>query len=70
MVRGGAVYAGQGDRPISDTRTMRRLLLGLVRRTRSRIYLAMSDYSESGFEQTGPLMGLVNRLLAQRSSEI
>lgn len=26
MVRGGAVYAGQGDRPIADTRTMRRLL--------------------------------------------
>ena len=26
MVRGGAVYAGQGDRPIADARTMRRLL--------------------------------------------
>ena len=26
MVRGGAVYAGQGDRPIADTRLMRRLL--------------------------------------------
>jgi len=50
-----------------DTRqqSMRRLLLGLVRRTRSRIYVTMSDYSESGFEQRGPLMALVNRLLAQ-----
>ncbi len=50
-----------------DTRqqTMRRLLLGLVRRTRGRIYVTMSDYSESGFEQRGPLMALVNRLLAQ-----
>ena len=45
--------------------TMRRLLLGLVRRTRNRVYLGMSDYSESGFEQRGPLMALVNRLLAQ-----
>ncbi|WP_300541150.1 dihydroorotase family protein [Maricaulis sp.] len=26
MVRGGAVYAGNGDRPVADTRTMRRLL--------------------------------------------
>jgi len=26
MVRGGAVYAGQGDRPVADARTMRRLL--------------------------------------------
>jgi len=45
--------------------TMRRLLLGLIRRTRDRIYLAVSDYSESGFEQRGPLLSLVNRLLAQ-----
>jgi len=45
--------------------SMRRLLLGLIRRTRQRIYLGMSDYSESGFEQRGPLLALINRLLAQ-----
>lgn len=45
--------------------TMRRLLLGLVRRTRRRIYLGMSDYSENGFEQRGPLLSLVNRLLIE-----
>ncbi len=45
--------------------TMRRLLLGLVRRARSRIYLGISDYSESGFEQQGPLLTLINRLLVQ-----
>jgi hypothetical protein len=45
--------------------TMRRLLLGLVRRTRRRIYLGMSDYSESGFEQRGPLLSLANRLLIE-----
>jgi hypothetical protein len=44
---------------------MRRLLLGLVRRTRERIYIGMSSYSESGFEQTGPLLNLINRLLAK-----
>lgn len=45
--------------------TMRRLLLGLVRRTRQRIYIGLSDYSESGFEQRGPLLMLINRLLTQ-----
>lgn len=53
------------DRDEFTTRqeTMRRLLLGLVRRTRRRIYLSASDYSESGYEQRGPLLGIVNRLL-------
>ena len=45
--------------------TMRSLLLGLLRRTRKHVYVGMSDYSESGFEQRGPLLMLINRLLAQ-----
>jgi len=60
------------DRPWDDlseftTRqdAMRRLLIGLIRRTRQRIYLGMSNYSESGFEQSGPLLNLINRLLVQ-----
>ena len=44
---------------------MQHLLLGLIRRTRQRIYLGISDYSEGGFEQRGPLLALINRLLAQ-----
>ena len=44
---------------------MRRLLIGLIRRTRSRIYLGASDYSESGYEQRGPLLNLVDRLILQ-----
>jgi len=54
-----------GDRPWDDlneftTRqdAMRRLLIGLIRRTRQRVYLGMSNYSESGFEQSGPLKTL------------
>ena len=43
--------------------TMRRLLVGLIRRASRRIYLGVSVYSESGFEQRGPLLSLVNRLL-------
>ncbi|MEZ4734716.1 MAG: AAA family ATPase [Caldilineaceae bacterium] len=49
--------------------TMHRLLLGLIRRTRRRIYLGISDYSESGFEQRGPLLALINRLLAEGVGE-
>jgi hypothetical protein len=45
--------------------TLHRLLLGLIRRTRRRVYLGISDYSESGFEQRGPLLALINRLLAE-----
>lgn len=45
--------------------TMHRLLLGLIRRTRRRLYVGISDYSESGFEQRGPLLALINRLLAE-----
>lgn len=45
--------------------TLRRLLLGLIRRTRRDLYLAISDYSESGYEQRGPLLMLVNQILAQ-----
>lgn len=54
-----------GDEYATRQETMRRLLLGLIRRARRQIYLGMSDYSESGFEQRGPLLTLINRLLAQ-----
>lgn len=42
---------------------LRRLLLGLIRRARRSIYLAVSDFSESGYEQRGALLTLINRLL-------
>jgi len=45
---------------------LRRLLIGLVRRTRREIYLGLSDYGENGMEQRGPLLGLLNRILSQR----
>ncbi|MBP8292627.1 MAG: AAA family ATPase [Caldilineaceae bacterium] len=45
--------------------TLRRLLLGLIRRTRRDLYLGISDFSESGYEQRGPLLMLVNQVLAR-----
>ncbi|MBE2237167.1 MAG: hypothetical protein IAE81_05215 [Caldilineaceae bacterium] len=61
------VTAPWTDRDEYTTRqeTMRRLLLGLIRRTRQQIFLGASDYSEGGYEQRGPLLGIVNRLLTQ-----
>jgi len=41
--------------------------LDLIRRARRQIYLGISDYSESGYEQRGPLLGVVNRLLAMQA---
>jgi hypothetical protein len=47
---------------------LRRLLLGLIRRTRRGICLAVSEFSESGYEQRGALLTLINRLLVQRET--
>jgi superfamily I DNA/RNA helicase len=49
--------------------TLRRLMIGLIRRTRQGIYLGMSDYGESGMEQRGPLLSLLNRVLVQEQRD-
>jgi len=61
------ITAAWTDRDEYTTRqeTTRRLLLGLLRRTRRQVYVGASDYSEGGYEQRGPLLGIVNQLLAQ-----
>jgi hypothetical protein len=46
--------------------TLRRLTMGLIRRTRQKIYLGMSDFGESGMEQRGALLSLLNRVLVKR----
>ena len=45
-------------------RSLRRLVLGLLRRARKGVYLGLSQYSESGYEQQGALKTFLNRLLA------
>ena len=45
-------------------RTMRHLILGLIRRTRKGIYLGLTQYNESGYEQQGALLTVINRLLS------
>lgn len=43
-----------------------RLILGLTRRCRQRVYLAHSEVSEQGYEQQGPLLQAVQRFLRRR----
>ena len=40
-----------------------RLTLGLVRRCREELYFGLSDLNEQGYEQQGPLLKAVNRVL-------
>jgi hypothetical protein len=47
-----------------------RLVLGLSRRCRQRIYLARSELNERGYEQQGPLLQAVQRLLRQRGGAV
>jgi len=42
---------------------LRRLVIGLVRRCRKAIYLGLSELGEQGYEQTGPLLKAIQRVL-------
>jgi hypothetical protein len=44
---------------------MRRLALGLVRRCRRAIYLGLSELSEQGYENKGPLLKVVQRVMRE-----
>lgn len=46
--------------------TLRRLLLGLIRRTRQAVYLGISEIGEGGMEQRGALLNLINQLILQQ----
>ncbi len=49
----------------SRQESLRRLSIGLLRRARRRVYLGLSEYGESGMEQRGPLLRMLNRVLVQ-----
>jgi hypothetical protein len=44
------------DEVKANQETLARLVTGLLRRCRERVYLGLSDMGESGFEQRGPLL--------------
>ena len=56
---------GDPDEFRSRQESLRRLSIGLLRRTRRRVYLGLSEYGESGKEQRGPLLRLLNRILIE-----
>jgi hypothetical protein len=45
--------------------TLLRLVRGLLRRCRARVYLAISTLNEQGFEERGPLLTLVQQVLRE-----
>lgn len=47
----------------SRQRALRRLVIGLARRARKGVYAAISDLGEQGYEQRGPLLGVVQQLV-------
>lgn len=58
------------NRPWTDEDELRaqdemltRVVLGLLRRCRQRVYWAFTDLSEQGYEQRGPLLNLFNQIM-------
>lgn len=47
---------------------LRRLMLGLVRRCRKHIYVAVSDLGEQGYEQRGPLLRIFQQIMKQHEA--
>ena len=46
---------------------LRRLLVGLTRRCRKHIYMAISSLSDSGYEQRGPLLQLIQQVVQRHA---
>ncbi len=42
---------------------LRRLMLGLTRRCRQQIYIGIADLGEQGYEQRGPLLGILQQIV-------
>jgi hypothetical protein len=57
-----------GDTDEVETRreTLYRLTMGLIRRCRRKIYLGMSELGEQGYEQKGPLLQAIQRVLRRQ----
>jgi len=62
----GAVWTDEDEVRARDE-ALSRLILGLSRRCRERVYLAYCGLNERGYEQQGPLLRAVQRLLRLHS---
>lgn len=57
------------DEYAADKQTLSYLALGLIRRCRKQIYLGFSQYGEQGYEQRGPLLLAIQRMLRRYRRE-
>jgi hypothetical protein len=56
---------GDEDEVAARRATLLRLVRGLLRRCRTRVYLAISTLNEQGFEERGPLLTLMQQVLRE-----
>jgi hypothetical protein len=47
--------------------TLRRLIVGLARRCRKKVYAAIADLSEQGYEQRGPLLQVLQQIIQRHT---
>jgi hypothetical protein len=64
----GSVWT-DADEVQANLQSLQRLTLGLARRCRRKIYLGLSQLGEQGFEQQGPLLKAIQRLLRDLPAE-
>ncbi len=60
---------GDEDEVAARQATLLRLVRGLLRRCRTRIYLAISTLNEQGFEERGPLLTLMQQVLRETAKD-
>ncbi len=48
---------------------LRRLMVGLARRCRKKVYAAIADLSEQGYEQRGPLLQVIQQIIQRHTPE-
>lgn len=63
----GKVWVDEDEQRVREE-ALTRLVLGLSRRCRRCLYLAYSELNERGYEQQGPLLQAVQRLLRRRGA--
>jgi hypothetical protein len=61
----GQAWTDEDETQVREV-ALKRLILGLTRRCRSKIYMAYSELNERGFEQQGPLLQAAQRVLRAR----
>jgi hypothetical protein len=54
----------------AQTQALHRLVQGLIRRCRSKIYLGISELGEQGFEQRGPLLQAIQQTLRRHRTAV